>query len=262
MWMWILGAALVVGGAACLSAASRTQRRVHAMMATETLSVLELEELRRISDELGARGGFRKVCEVVGQAHPAPHGLLTSELTGTPCVWHSHRIQRRYRHRSRDSRGNVEVTTRTETVAEHTSGQGFALIRDGLTIGVDPGGQRPDGVEQVTDRFEEAAPGSRPGGLMGVLDVLTGTGDDTLGYQYTEWVIRPGTPMYVLGEVHDAIGPLVIARPTDRKLPFVISTRTEEQLTHSGRTQQRWLAWTGGGLAVAGLALVPLGILL
>jgi hypothetical protein len=262
MWMWILGALLVVGGAACLYAASRAQRRVHAMMAAETLSVPELEELRAISDELGARGSFRKVCEVVGQAHPAPQGLLTSELTGTPCVWHSHRIQRRYRHRSRDSRGNVEVTTRTETVAEHTSSQGFALIRDGRTIGVDPGGQRPDGVEQVTDRFEEAAPGSGSNGLMGILEALAGTGDDTIGFQYTEWVLRPGTPMYLLGEVHDAIGPLVIARPADRKLPFVMSTRNEEQLTESGRTRQRWLAWTGGGLAVAGLALVPLGILL
>jgi hypothetical protein len=91
--MWILGIILLLVGAGCVYAATRAQKNVHAMMAAETLSVPELEELRRISDELGARGSFRKVCEVVGQAHPAPHGLLTSELTGTECVWHSHRVR-------------------------------------------------------------------------------------------------------------------------------------------------------------------------
>jgi hypothetical protein len=203
------------------------------------------------------------VCEVVGQAHPAPHGLLTSELTGTECVWHSHRVQRRYKHYDRDSHGRTRVTTRTETVAEHTAGHGFALIRDGLTIGLDTGGQRPDGVEQVTDRFEEARREPGPGGIMGVLGALAGAGrDDTIGYQYTEWVLRPGTPMYVLGEVHDATGPLVIGRPTDRKQPFVMSTRSEEQLTESARTRQRWLAITGAGLAAVGLVLVPLGLVL
>ncbi|MHA6796277.1 E3 ubiquitin ligase family protein [Pseudonocardia bannensis] len=259
--MWIFGIVLLLAGAGCLYFATRAQKRVHAMMATETLSVPELEELRRISDDLGARGRFRKVCEVVGETHPAPHGLLRSELAGIECVWHSHRVQRRYKHYDRDSDGRTTVTTRTETVAEHTSGQGFALIRDGLTIGVDPAGRRPDGVEQVADRFEQGERRAE-GGIMGVLGALSGgERDETIGYQYTEWVLRPGTPMYVLGEVHDSIGPLVIAPPADSKLPFVLSTRSEEQLTESARGRQRLLAWIGAGLAVAGVALLVVALL-
>jgi len=85
-WMWIVGLVLLVSGAVCEYLAIRAQRHVRAMMAAETLSVPELEQLRGISDELGARGGFRKVCEVVGAAAPGPHGLPQAEMTGTECV--------------------------------------------------------------------------------------------------------------------------------------------------------------------------------
>lgn len=260
--MLIFGLILLVAGAACLYGATRAQREVHAMLAADTLSVPELEELRTISDELGARGGFRKVCEVVGAAHPAPQGLLRSELAGVECVWHSHRVQRRYKHYDRDSEGRTRVTTRTETVAEQTSAQGFALIRDGLTIGVDHAGRRPDGVEQVADRFSEGERQETGGGWMGTLGTLVGGDRDvTLGYQHTEWALRAGTPMYVLGEVHDRIGPLVIAPPTDPKQPFVLSTRSEEELTASARSAQRWFAWGGLALAVVGVVVVVIALL-
>jgi hypothetical protein len=145
------------------------------------------------------------------------HGLLVSDLTGTECVWHSHRVQRRYRHHDRDSEGRTRVTTRTETVAEHTAGHGFAPIRDGLTIGVDTAGRRPDGVEQVTDRFEDGERRSE-GGLLGMIGALVGGDrDETIGFRYTEWVLRPGTP-----------------------------------LSGSARNRQRWLAWIGAGLAITG----------
>src|SRR5689334_22373296 len=94
----ILGLVLLVAGAVCVYVAVRAQRRVHAMLAAETLSVPELEQLRGVSDELGAAGGFRKVCEVVRAAAPGPQGVLNAELTGTECVWHGHRVQRRYKH--------------------------------------------------------------------------------------------------------------------------------------------------------------------
>ncbi|MFC5996373.1 E3 ubiquitin ligase family protein [Pseudonocardia hispaniensis] len=259
--MWFIGVILLLAGAGCLYAAIRQQRLVYAMMAAETLPVPALEQMRAISDELGAGGSFRKICEVVGLTHPGPHGLLRSELTGTECVWHGHRVQRRYKHYQRDSEGRTTVTTRTETVAEHASEAGFALLSDGRTIGVDHGGRRPDGVEQVADRFERSGPGSAGGGWLETLGAVARSGrDETIGYQYTEWVLRPGIQMYVLGEVHDATGSLVIAPPADRKHPFVLSTRSEAQLTASGRTRQRWFAWGGAGLIVLGLVMVVAGL--
>jgi E3 Ubiquitin ligase len=91
---------------------------------------------------------------------------------------------------------------------------------------------------------------------------VDGDRDETIGFQYTEWALRPGTPLYVLGEVHDRAGALVIGPPSDRKQHFVVSTRSEEQLTASARSRQRWLSRIGAGAGVVGLVLVVLGIAL
>jgi hypothetical protein len=256
---WILGTSglvLLIGGAICVALAVRAQRRVHAMMAAETLSVPELEQLRGISDEHGAQGGFRRIAEVVGAAAPGPHGLLRSEMTGTESVWHAQRVQRRYRHTETDSDGDTRTTTRTETVAENISAPAFTVVRDGHAIVVDHGGRHLDGVEQVADRFEKAHEHGGGGWLRRLGDLVDGDGDDTIGFQYTEWALRPGTPLYVLGEVHDRTGSLVIGPPADRKQHFVVSTRSEEELTASTRRQQRLLSRIGAGAAVVGLALL------
>ncbi|GAA2852413.1 hypothetical protein GCM10010472_06990 [Pseudonocardia halophobica] len=261
VWFGII---LLLAAGGCLWGAGRSRRKVHAMTAAETLSVPELLELQGISAELTGPGQFRKVCEVVGETAAAPVGLLRSELAGVDCVWHAHRVQRRYKHYDRDSDGDTRVTTRTETVAEISSPHGWALRRDGHTIGVDHGGRRPDGVETVVDRFEPAHDHRPQGALAGAISVLGalagGDRDETIGYQHTEWVLRPGTRMYVLGEVDDRDGPLVVRAPRDGS-PFVMSTKTEEELTDSARTGQRIWAWIGAGLGLAGLALVVLAVL-
>jgi hypothetical protein len=64
--------------------------------------------------------------------------------------------------------------------------------------------------------------------------------------------------MYVLGEVHDIDGPLIIAQPADPKTPFVLSTRFEEQLTASARKTQKTWAFVGLGLALAGVVVLVL----
>ncbi|WP_085916862.1 MULTISPECIES: GIDE domain-containing protein, partial [Pseudonocardia] len=248
--MLVIGIVLLLAGAGCFYAAVRTQRRVHAMMAAETLTVPELLDRAQIAAGLNGRpGGFRMVCEVVGETAPAPVGLLRSELTGTECVWHAHRVERRYEQRRRDG-DRTTSSTRTETVAELTSPHGWPLLRDGHTIGVDPGGRRPDPVDQVLDTFE---PSTGPEAAMRA-------GSRTLGYRRQEWVLRPGVTMYVLGEVDDRDGPLVIRPPQDPASPFVLSTRTEDELTRADRGTQRVWARGGAALVLLGLVLAVAGL--
>src|SRR3954453_7046758 len=96
--MWIFGVLLLVASGAGFWYMRATKRELHAMIGTETLSIPELEDLRRISDELGSRGGFRKTAEIVGAAHPRPEGPLAAEISKTPCVWYRYRVDRQYEH--------------------------------------------------------------------------------------------------------------------------------------------------------------------
>ena len=257
--MLIIGIVLIVASGVGFYFMRNAQKRLHAMIGTETLTIPQLEEARKISDELGSRGGFRKVAEVVGAAHPRPEGLLTAELSKTECVWYRYQVERQYEDvEYRD--GHRRTTKRTETVAEQTSFDGYALIDEaGRTIGVDPNGTNPDGVEQTVSRFEQ--PQNNPGQveLFGIkLPNFFGSNNSTIGFEYKEWVIRPGRRLYILGEVHDKIGPLVIAKPQEG--PFIISNRTEDELRASATKQHN--LFRIGVLAAFALAVFVLSFLM
>ena len=59
-----------------------------------------------------------------------------------------------------------------------------------------------------------------------VVFVLMNNG--TLGFEYQEWVLRPGARLYVHGEVSDASGRVAFAKPSQGR--YMISTRSEEQI--------------------------------
>lgn len=250
--MIFIGLALLVAAGVGFFFMRRTRGELHAMIGAETLPIGQLETLRGASDEVGARGGFRKQCEVVGGAFPRPEGLLVSHLSGTECVWHRHEVVRHYRHVHYNTNGRRQESKRREGVAGHTSTEGYAL-RDGqgVLIGVDPNGTAPDRPEQVVSRFEPYQP--QGPNLFGVqLPKLFDT-NNTIGYEYKEWVIRPGQQLYVLGEVHDKIGPLVIGKP-EAAGHFIISTRGEDELRKQRGTQHKLLSI--GVLVAAPLGLV------
>lgn len=236
----VLGVLLVLAAVAGFFFMQSTKKELHAMIGTETLPIPEIEEQRAISDGLGGRGGFRKVCEVVGSAHPGPGGPLVAEVSKTECVWYRYRVDRQYEHVTyRD--GKRHTSKRTEKVTDFTSAGGYALIdQQGRTIGLDPSGKAPEGPEQTVDRFEPYRGGDQGMELFG-LRLPVGNRDSTLGYHYKEWLIRPGAQMFVLGEVHDRNGPLVIGKPSGAG-HFIVSTHTEEELRASRVNRHKFLA--------------------
>ncbi|SFQ24744.1 E3 Ubiquitin ligase [Amycolatopsis arida] len=257
--MWIVGLVLVVAGVVGFFFMRHLKSELHTMIGTETLSVPELERFRSASDEVGAKGSFRKVAEVVGAAHPGPDGPLVAELSGAECVWYRYRVDRKYEKiEYRD--GRRIRRTATEKVAEYTSWQGYAVIDDqGRTIGVDPGGNEPDRPEQTVDRFEPAS-GRRSVELFGIRLPGVSGGDSTIGYHYKEWLIRSGRRLYVLGEVHDRIGPLVIGKP-ERGGHFIISTRDEQALRAERVLHHRIVAVGVVVATLGGLALTVAGLI-
>ncbi|QUH05074.1 helicase [Saccharopolyspora erythraea] len=256
--MFIAGVALLVAAVVGFFLMRNARDELHAMIGAETLPVQQLELLRGASDSVGGRGGFRKQCEVVGAAHPRPEGVLVSQLGGAECVWYRYEVKRHYEH-VRHRNGQRRVTRHAEVVAGHTSWEGYAVRDDhGVLIGVDPNGTAPDRPEQVVSRFEPYRP--QGPSLFGVQLPAIFDASGTTGYEYTEWVLRPGQRLYVLGEVHDRIGPLVIGKP-ERDGHFIVSTRSEEELRR-GRSRLHRLLSVGVLVAApAGLLLAVLGLL-
>jgi len=238
-----------------------TNKRLKAMAGAETVGCADLASLRDAAVEAAGPGAFNYVCEVTGETEAGDDGLLTSELSKTECIWHRHVVRRKYEDVTTDSQGRRQRTTRTETVAELTSSAQFHVRDSSGRVLVDPAGVVPDRAEQVVNRFEPRPPGSSGAFNVSLFGItLSGNGhDSTLGYEYEEWVVRPGRRLYVLGEASDRSGRLVMGKPS--KGPYVLSTRSEEELVGHARTQQR-LAAIGAALAgVAGVVLLVAGLI-
>ena len=75
-----------------------------------------------------------------------------------------------------------------------------------------------------------------------------------MGYRLTEWALPLDQTIYVLGEAQETGQQLVIRKPSESDTPFIISTKSEEQLVATAR---KWVLLTKfGGLAGAVLAIV------
>ena len=87
-----------------------------------------------------------------------------------------------------------------------------------------------------------------------------GTGHRIIGYKQVEKTIPLGGALYVLGEAYMLANRIWIGPPKDKKQPFIVTTKSEEQMLKD--TQSSQTTSTVGGIicAVLGLALFIVGI--
>lgn len=258
----IIGLVLVGIGVFLFLRHKKALDKVLEMKFTKTGTTSELQELQKaVADEIGP-GGFNQLAEVKGTVEcEAP---LTAELSEQPCVWYSMSVVERYeeQYQERDAEGRVRTGTRTgtATVASNTQSVSFSLRDASGTIGITPNGAAIDG-RKIVDRYEPAT-GTSDTLQLGAFRFSPSarSGRNVLGYQYSEQIIPLDARIYVIGEATDRDGKLAVGKPVDGEKPFIISMRSEEEVTRgmeSSATAQKWigiLLVAGGiGLAIAGL---------
>jgi hypothetical protein len=100
----------------------------------------------------------------------------------------------------------------------------------------------------------------RAGNFSFQLGGILGSPRRVLGYQYRESIIAPGEPLYTLGEVNDSSGDAVLRRQSNPKAPFIISIKSEEELTRGKESSVKWMLYGAIACAVIGVVLIVLGI--
>jgi E3 Ubiquitin ligase len=247
--MIFFGLLFLAIGIGCFLAARGQSGRLRAMSATETFSSQMLQELYdRVVPALGGEA-LAQVCEVVGviEADVA----LSAPLSGQACVAYTRTVMREYEEdvASTDSDGKINTTVarRSETVENNQQRVRF-FVRDRTgRVLIDPEQADLDLIE-TTNRFDAAQP--KPGERT-----------RTLGYRYQEQALPIGTQVYVLGCAVDGGGyPLIARSPRDRKQRFLISRRSERELTGAATSAVHQLYYAAGGAGVIGFALLVLGL--
>jgi hypothetical protein len=233
---------LAAGGLRFVFRAYVRQRKRRAMGATPTVTCAEIAEY----DE-------PVVCEVKGAAVPGPEGPVQAPFSQRPCLWHRTAVTVRYEHtETRD--GKTETTTRERTVHDETHGAPFAVRDAAGEILLVHDGEAVDQPPQTLSHYERAG---RDVNLFGLSFRVNFS--NVKGHRYEEWIIAQGQPLYVLGAAMAEDGRLVLRRPDTG--PFIISTRSEEELAASLRVDLLWGYILGGVLLAASLIWLVLELM-
>jgi hypothetical protein len=240
------------------------RREIRAKMATETLSAGEIRELAKsVAEEVGP-GHFSQRCEVVGKAVAPDGGPLKGPESNEDAVWFRSQVIHRYWELERDEHGDRTHTRRVEREEVVSQNESEALfgIDDGTgQVKVAPKGAKFDRPTKTVDRFEPHVENqSAATGLAGMFSSVMRAGQrsGTLGFAYREWLLRPGTQLYVHGEVSDASGPLAFAKP--KKGMYVISTRSEEEQLEEAGKRAKWATIAASAIGAIGIVLIVIGL--
>ncbi|MBR6871966.1 MAG: hypothetical protein IKN17_00500 [Ruminococcus sp.] len=86
-----------------------------------------------------------------------------------------------------------------------------------------------------------------------------GTGHRILGYKRIEKTFPLNGPLYVLGEAYMVANRIYIGPPKDKKQPFIVTTKSEEQMLKETQSSQTTSTVVGIICAVLGLVLTIVG---
>lgn len=230
---------------------------------TDTSDVKDVNELYESMRNSMGDGSFTHFVELKGTAHSDTP--LTAELSKTECVYYSSKVVHEYKElvRKEDTQGKVTKRweNRKKTVSENKQwANGFGVKDDTGFLEIEPAKAELH-TEQLYSTFEKGHPSDDAIVKFKIGGVQIGLGDkspglETVGYRYEEVGIKLNTRLYVLGDVNDRDGRLLVSKSVDKKQPFILSTKSEDELVSnlgSAANGLKWgafICWGLGGVAL------------
>lgn len=267
LWIGLFVAAL--GGLFLYLSRSAATKVMH-MKGTETARIGNLlEVVKGVREEMG--GGpselreFTEIKGVVGCDRP-----ILAEMSGQEAAVVQNSVTRQVEELKevRDSNGNVSTRweKRSETVSSNRLEAPFWIDDGSGRIEVRPGGAEMT-LQQVVDRFEQPSAVEQGGGRLSFgrasfsFSSLLGPSSRlrVIGYRFQESILPIGVRVYALGETSDTSDGFALHKPSEPGKPFIISTKSEEELVAAGASQAKWMRIGGFGAIGLGVVLILVG---
>jgi hypothetical protein len=271
-----IGILFIVIGVVCLFVAQSAAAKLKTLASTETLTAKALADLCAQTITSVGKGGFRYMVEVTGRLECATH--LQSEITRQACAGYKSEMVQEYEETTMERNtqtGQQTPRTRTgsETITHNVRLSDFHVVDETGRTRVHPESAEIDWVK-VTDKFEPHnspaitinAGGLAWGGIgFSLAPSQAGTwnqvrpGRQIRGYRFTEYILPLNQNVFVVGEASDAMGELMISRPS-KGGSFLVSSKSEEQLAAGARATMRNCRAASGILFAGGAILARVGL--
>ncbi len=255
--MWFLGILMLAASAGFAWGHRSQQRKLGLLASTEIYTVEHLKELAASMTEGLGEGSLRFFAAVSGTARCAEP--LVSELAEVDCVHYSMRVRREYQETSQGARGEERTQTSSQQLAHSERSVPFVIEDATGSLAVNPAGASFT-TEEAISRFEPAGSAARTLSLgrfsFELPDLVANDAERTRGYRYEEQVVPIGRDVYVLGEVTNPGGELVMSSPAGGKL--LISVKSREQLIKGVGSGSKFMKVAAIVCGVFGLLLLIL----
>jgi cbb3-type cytochrome oxidase subunit 3 len=240
--------------------AKRQARKAKAVDAAPEIPLAQLaEDAASVAQELGA-GSFRQEVKIHGRVVcDAP---LTAELSHTACVSYRFSVTREFEESlwDRDNEGNTiqRRVRRNEVVASNEVSTPFWLDDGTSRILVHADQAKVERIKTHASFQPAALQGTQVGSF--ILSWPSPPGG-TIGYRYEEHSLPVGQEVTIVAEAGDQGGQLALRKPEAQDAPFLVTTRTVQELARGNRTTLALLQGVSIGLAAVAVLIFILGVL-
>jgi hypothetical protein len=240
------------------------KNKAFSLRTARSATVAELEQMAKsIAQEIGG-GSWREYVKLTGVIQcDRP---LVSQLKQETCVHYRMEVRREYEETvtRKDSDGkSYQATERgSEVLSSNQESTPFTVRDQTGQIEVNPDGAAVETINVLDEFRQEQA----IGGLLsfgGFSLALSGvpTQRRTLGYHYSESILPLYRKVLVVGTVSDSGNSLVLQKPTESGKHFIISLKTDEQLTKSADQTAKYAFYGMVACFVIGVILLVLAII-
>jgi hypothetical protein len=238
MALLLIPLALIIAGIVLFMNYKKVKRQSDNIRSVEKTSVAAIHENHdHFLIEFGT-GTYQHYVELYGMVKcDSP---LLSAITGRPCVFSEHKVQRTYEVmvQERDAQGRMVTRMRqqTETLSSNRQSVSFKVAEGEADVDI-----MPDGADIFPMQSHSSQTGSLDPALAGKLGISSGyrTGN-TRGFTIKENIIPLEQNLYVLGEANDRAGKLAISKPREKDKSFILSTTQEDVLLEKLSSKVKW----------------------
>ncbi len=251
---------LVVGGlVAIFYIRPKTQNNVTEIKYMQTKTISDLNDMFKQMDSNGLGNEYREYVELKGIVKS--DDLVDTPFSNKKVVYCDSTLSQvtEVRKQYRDSNGYMQtrVTKRENVISNEKSSQEIYLkdnsSQDIITLEINATGCKLD-IPRTFDRFE---PKENLGNYRYFRSFSWNRyGAETLGFKMTEKTINANQNLYVIGEAFRIGDQIHIGKPQDNKRPFIVTTKSEEDLIN--RSTQNAIFTLIGGIVLIGIGIVML----
>jgi len=219
-------------------------------MQTKTIS--ELNDMFSQMDANGLGNDYREFVELKGTV--LSDNLVETPFSNRKVAYCESKLTQvtETREQYKDSNGNIQtrIKKHENTISNEKSSQDISITdnssNESIILEINAAGCNLD-IPKTFDRFE-------PKKNLGNYRYFNSFswdrfGAETLGFKMTEETIDANQNLYVIGEAFRVGNTLHIGKPQDSKKPFIITTKSEEDLVNSSN-QKAMFALVGGIIAI------------